>query len=58
MARDISEEMRVKEEIRRRMIEIEKLNKFMIGREVRIIEMKREVNDLLRKGGRELKYKV
>lgn len=58
VARDISEEMRVKGEIRRRMIEIEKLNKFMIGREVRIIEMKKEVNDLLRQHDQTPRYKV
>jgi len=58
MARDVSEELRSKEEIKRRMIEIEKLNKFMIGREMRIIEMKREVNDLLRKSDQTPRYKV
>ncbi|MBU0573235.1 MAG: hypothetical protein KKH83_02010 [Candidatus Margulisbacteria bacterium] len=38
--------------------EMEKLNKFMIGREIRVIELKQEVNKLLGELNRPVKYKV
>ncbi len=42
--------------LERKMEEIEHLNKFMMGREKRIIEVKQEVNALLRELGRPEKY--
>ncbi|MFA4875482.1 MAG: PAS domain S-box protein [bacterium] len=56
--RDSSERRRTEDEVRRKMAEIEKLNRFMIGREERIIEVKREVNELLTRHGQPPKYKV
>ncbi len=58
LVRDVSEKMSSEQEIKKRMSEIEKLNRFMIGREERIIEVKKEVNELLRKMGEQPKYKV
>ncbi len=55
---DITSSKRAQDELQRRMMEIEKLNKFMIGREMRIIEMKREVNELLGLAGKEAKYRI
>lgn len=38
--------------------EVEKLNKFMMGRELKIIELKKEVDNLLKAAGKPPKYKV
>lgn len=46
------------EELKKRMAELEKMNKFMMGRELDIINLKREVNDLLAELKQEAKYKV
>ena len=58
IGQDITDKKNAEEEAKKRMGEIEKLNRFMIGRELRIIDMKREVNDLLVRLGEQLKYKV
>ena len=55
---NITDRKRAEEELRVKMGEIEKHNRFMIGREGRIVEVKREVNALLREMGREVKYGV
>lgn len=55
---DITNIKRAQDELKVRMLEIEKLNKFMIGREMRIIEMKKEVNELLKQTGQTQRYKV
>lgn len=58
LVRDVTERRQVEAEIQRRIAEIEKLNAFMVGREMRIIEMKREVNDLMQQLKRPPRYKV
>lgn len=55
--RDISQRKRAEQDLRQKMTEIEKLNKFLVGRETRIVEMKDEVNNLLKELGRSVKYK-
>ncbi len=44
--------------LQKKFLEIEKLNKYMMGREMRVVEVKREVNALLKEINRPLKYKV
>jgi PAS domain S-box-containing protein len=56
VAQDISRRKSTESELRRRMSDIEKFNKFMLGREKRILEVKREVNELLQKNGEPPKY--
>ena len=46
------------EELLKEKAAIESMNRFMIGREQRIIELKREVNSLLRELGRSEKYQL
>lgn len=46
------------EELKKRVTELEKINKFMMGRELDIINLKREVNELLSQLKQEAKYKV
>lgn len=48
------DEKRLKEEL----LKLEKMNRIMIGREMRIIELKKEVNELLVQSGRNKKYKI
>lgn len=58
ISEDITDRRQAEDEIRKKLAEIEKLNRFMIGREQRVIELKHEVNDLLRKQGQPLRYGV
>lgn len=56
--RDIEERKQAEGELRKRMEEIERLNEYLVGREMRIIEIKKEVNELLDEMGRTARYKV
>lgn len=58
LGEDITERKQYENAISEKIAEIEKLNKFMIGRELRIIELKKEVDELLKTNGKPLKYKV
>ncbi len=49
---------RLEEELRRHIDEIEKLNAFMADRELRMLELKREVNALLKNSGKPPRYQV
>jgi len=55
---DITERMQAEAALEDKMSKIEKLNQFMLGREMRIVEMKHEVNALLEELGRREKYTV
>ncbi|MBN3033932.1 MAG: PAS domain S-box protein [Candidatus Saganbacteria bacterium] len=54
---DITERKRAADELKQKMAEVEELNKFMIGREERVIELKQEVNGLLKQLGQPAKYR-
>lgn len=43
ICRDITERKRAEEELRKKMLELEKFNKITMGREIRILELKEEV---------------
>jgi PAS domain S-box-containing protein len=58
LVRDVGEARKSEREIQGRMEEIEKLNRFMIGRELRIMEIKKEVNGLLAALAKPPKYRV
>jgi PAS domain S-box-containing protein len=56
--RDVTEGKQAEEKIRAKIREIERLNKLFIGRENRMIELKREVNTLLERLGQPKKYEA
>jgi PAS domain S-box-containing protein len=55
-ARDITERKQAEENIKNQMDEINRSNKLMIGREEKMIELKKEINMLLEKEGKPKKY--
>ena len=56
VTRDITERKRAEEKLEKHTEEIERLNKFMVGRELNMVELKKEINALLKELGRESKY--
>ncbi len=55
--RDVSERKKTEDKLNKTLAEIERFNKLMIGREGRVIEIKKEVNALLAELDREPQYK-
>lgn len=51
VVRDITERRRAEAERERTTHEIERFNRLVVGREKRMVELKREVNELARKAG-------
>jgi len=55
---DITERKRAEESLRENLDELEKFNQVAIGRELRMIGLKQEINDLLQDSGKDLKYEI
>jgi PAS domain S-box-containing protein len=55
-ARDITERKNFEAKLTKKVEELEYMNKFMINREVRMAEMKKEINELLVSMGQEKRY--
>ena len=56
--RDLSDQKAFEAEMRQRNEELERFNKAAVGRELRMIELKREVNALAKKAGEPARYDV
>ena len=54
---DITKRKEVEEKLEKKMTELGQFNKLAVGRELKMIELKKEVDDLLRKLGTEEKYR-
>jgi len=54
--RDITFRKQIEDELKKRVFELEKYNQLMIGREMKMIELKKEVNALCKQFGLPLKY--
>lgn len=57
-ARDITERIRAEEALQREYEELERFNQVTLGRELRMIELKKEINALLRATGEPEKYRI
>jgi len=55
---DISERKRVENELKRRMDELERFNRAMVGRELQMIILKREINELCQAEGLPTRYVI
>lgn len=55
---DITERKRAADELQKKYIELERSNNAMVGRELRMIELKAEINALLNAAGQPDKYKI
>jgi PAS domain S-box-containing protein len=58
IGRDITDRKKAEEAIKAKMDELERFQKLTVGRELTMIELKKEVNKLLNKLGEENKYKI
>jgi PAS domain S-box-containing protein len=56
--RDITERKRAEELLAKKLDELERFNRSMVGRELRMVELKREVNELLVAAGQPPKYSI
>lgn len=58
IVRDVTEPMQIGEALRKEREELAKMNSFMMGREERILELKRQVGGLLKELGRPPQYNL
>jgi PAS domain S-box-containing protein len=56
--RDITERKHMEEDLRRNLEELERFNKLAIGREIKMIQLKQEINELMSQMGHGEKYKI
>ena len=56
--RDITERKRMEEKLRRNLEELERFNKLAVGRELKMIQLKEEINELLGQLNQGEKYKI
>jgi hypothetical protein len=57
-AQDITERRHLEDEMKRNVEELEQFGKLAIGREIKMIQLKQEVNEMLRQLGQVGKYKI
>ena len=55
---DITERKMVQDALRRKVDELERFSSLTVGRELRIIELKKEINSLLKKAGQPEKHRI
>ncbi|MBC8416374.1 MAG: hypothetical protein H8E11_08090, partial [Candidatus Cloacimonetes bacterium] len=56
--RDITERWEAEEKLKKRNQQLEAFNKIAVDRELRMIELKKEINELLKKSGEKPQYTV
>ena len=55
---DFTERKQAEEELKKNIKQLERFNRLTVGRELRMIELKKEINELLKETGRVEKYKI
>jgi len=55
---DITERKRMEEKLKDKMEDLKRHNKFMVGREIRMIELKKEINKLSKECGQNPRYQL
>ncbi|OGJ21308.1 hypothetical protein A3K73_05645 [Candidatus Pacearchaeota archaeon RBG_13_36_9] len=55
---DITERKKAEEELKERAEELEKFNQFAVGRELKMVELKKEINELLNQRGQPKRYQI
>ena len=55
---DITARKRMEEDLRRNLEELERFNKLAMGRELKMIHLKEEINELLSHSNRDKRYKI
>jgi PAS domain S-box-containing protein len=58
IVRDITERKKAEETLKAKMEELDRFHKLTVGREITMVELKKEVNSLLNKSGLDNKYKI
>jgi PAS domain-containing protein len=58
MSFDVTDRHLTEEALRRHAQELEEFNELMVGRELRMVELKKEINELCRQGGQPPRYEV
>jgi two-component system sensor kinase len=58
LAIDITDQKKSEEALKQKIDELEQFNDLTVGREIKMIELKKEVNSLLKKLGERVKYKI
>jgi len=55
---DVTERKQAQEEIIKKARDLERFNNLMIGRELTMVELKKEINELLKRSGEKEKYRI
>ena len=55
---DMTERKLAEQELKKHLDELERFNRLVVGRELKMIELKKEVNDILKRSGNGEKYKI
>ena len=58
VVRDVTERAKTEESLKKEREELARMNNVMMGREDRILELKRDVNELLKELGRPPQYHI
>ncbi|MCK4822340.1 PAS domain S-box protein, partial [bacterium] len=56
--RDITERKQAEEALKRKNEELERFNRIAVGRELKMVELKKEINSLLKEMEKEPQYKI
>jgi PAS domain S-box-containing protein len=57
-AQEITERKQMEEDLKRNVAELEQFGKLAIGREIKMIQLKQEINELMSQSGQGEKYKI